>query len=82
VHGSRYDAANHSAADPTSPERPALVDPSVEYSPSLAARFPSTLRNKALIGEAAVLAYQFWESRGCPRNCEDEEFAVEPVSAK
>jgi hypothetical protein len=83
VRGSQYDAANQSAADPTPPERPALIHSSLEYSPFLSARFPSALRHKALVGEAAVLAHQFWESRGCPRNSEEEEeFAAEAVTAK
>jgi hypothetical protein len=83
VRGSYYDAANQSAADPTPPESAALIHSSLEYSPSLSARFPSALRNKTLVGEAAVLAYHFWESRGCPRNSEDEEeLAAAAVSVK
>jgi hypothetical protein len=83
VRSSRYDAANHHVADLNPPERPAPIDTDLEYSSSLAARFPSALRNKALIGEAAVLAYHFWESKGCPRSSEDEQDAtVETATAK
>jgi hypothetical protein len=73
VSGSHYNVVNHCVADPDLPENPAPVDTDFDYSPSLAARFPSALRNKTLIGEAAVLAYHFWESRGCPRSSEDEQ---------
>jgi hypothetical protein len=83
VRSSRYDAANHYVADSNPPEHPAPIDTDLEYSPSLAARFPSALRNKTLIGEAAVLAYHFWESRGCPRSSQDEQdAAVETAAAK
>ena len=83
MRSSRYDAANHYVADPNLPEHPAPIDTDLEYSASLSARFPSALRNKALIGEAAVLAYHFWESRGCPRSSQDEQdVAAETAAAK
>lgn len=83
MRSSRNDAANRYEADLKLPERRPPIDIDLEYSPSLAARFPSALRNKTLIGEAAVLAYHFWESRGCPRSSEDEqEVAAETTTAK
>lgn len=44
-----------------------------EFPPSLAARFPSALRQRALSRETAVLAYHFWEARGCQRSSSEEE---------
>lgn len=40
---------------------------------SLAAQFPSTLRQEALPRELAVLAYHFWETRGCLRGSLEDD---------
>jgi hypothetical protein len=81
-HRSR-EASHYVARLDTPVYTPALIDAEPEYSPSLAARFPSALRNKAQIVEAAALAYHFWESMGCPRrSSEEESSAPETAAAK
>ncbi len=47
-----------------------------EFTTSLSARFPSTLRQDALPREMAVLAYHFWETRGCPRASPEDDTDV------